>query len=172
MSTTPEPSPVSVPPRWLAAAARAPTQTSPSATARAWGKLPTLIVRVTASVAGSIRATVPAYWSATQTAPSPIAIAPAPSPTSIVACTALVAGSIRETVPSRLFVTHTDPNPTAIAVGPLPTLIVAVTWSRLRVDPQHPVAGLVAHPHGAGADGDVGRAGAAERDRCRVTARR
>ena len=101
--------------------------TGPTASARSSGRLPTRTVRVTASVTGSIRSIVPAYWLETQTPPSPNATAPAPSPTATVSVTVSVCGSIRETVPSRLLATHTDPNPTASAVGPVPTLITAVT---------------------------------------------
>ena len=114
---------VSVPPRWLVAWACAPTHTRPLATAIPAGRLPTLIVRATVFVAGSISEIVPANWLATHTPRRSTAMAAGPSPTGIVAVTAFVWGLIRETFASRLFATHTEPSPTVIASGPRPTLI-------------------------------------------------
>src|SRR5947208_17019311 len=100
------PSTVTVPPRWLAPAPVAETQSEEPAATTACGAFPTLVV-TGVPAPGAIIETDPPNWLATHS-PDAVAARPVgPSPTGTVSAMVPVAGSILDTVPSRLFAAQT-----------------------------------------------------------------
>src|ERR1700722_3707665 len=99
----------SVPPRCSPLSAATPTHTLRRLIASDVGAPPVGMLAVTRSRWGSIRETLPEYWSAAQTAVAVAARAVGPLATGIVAVTRRLAGLTRETVESRLFAIHSEP---------------------------------------------------------------
>src|SRR5215210_2139316 len=92
-----------------------------------YGCVPTWIVAVTRSVAGSIRWTVEVPKFISQSEAAPKVIPHGPPLTAIRFTTLLVAGSIRTTWSSPNTVAHAEPEAIATEQGWAPTLIFART---------------------------------------------
>ena len=119
---------------------------------------------MTASVAGSIRETVPSWRFATQTAPSPNATLAGPLPTLIAFTTLPESGSMRTTLPLASLATHSAPAPAAIAVGLAPTAIRLRRLASREIDAGHHSVHRGRDPDGPERHGDAARR-VADRDR-------
>ena len=128
------------------------------------GPAPTVIVALTAFVAGSTRVTVPSTLFATQTAAGPTATAPAPRPTLIGWVTILARRIDAAETPVRL-ARHPDrtvPDRDPVRAGGNRNRVL---WlSRARVDLGHGAIGRIGNPHGTLSVRDTQRP-VADRDR-------